>query len=404
MPLTRPHWWLAAATVALFALPAEAIPAFARRYNASCAMCHAPAPRLNAFGELFATNGFQFSVDEAPRGAVETGDPLLRLVDRIDFALRVDGYLAGSTRTAAPAAPAVDLQLPWNVKVLSGGAITRRISYYMYFLVSERGEVAGLEDAYVQFSDLAGSGVNLMVGQFQVSDPLFKRELRLHYEDYQPYRVRVGDVRADLTYDRGLFATFSPWKGGDWALLLVSGQGLGTASAGRQYDRDLWKNVALRYSQALGPLRLGGFGYFGGERAEGQTDRIWVFGPDATLSVGRAELNLQLLRRLDSNPRLVQGGASSRVDSAMAEWVVGPLGGSERWYVAALYNWVSADDEVLSLRLGEQEVGTGFMRRYHAAALSGHYLLWRNIRLTAEAGYDLEADRLRVAAGGMLAW
>ena len=32
-----------------------------------------------------------------------------------------------------------------------------------------------------------------------MSDPLFKRELRLGYEDYQPYRVRVGDTRADLS-------------------------------------------------------------------------------------------------------------------------------------------------------------------------------------------------------------
>jgi hypothetical protein len=55
----------------------------------------------------------------------------------------------------------------------------------------------------VQFTDIASSGVSLIAGQFQVSDPLFKRELRLEYEDYQPYRVRVGLTTADLTYDRG---------------------------------------------------------------------------------------------------------------------------------------------------------------------------------------------------------
>jgi hypothetical protein len=36
----------------------------------------------------------------------------------------------------------------------------------------------GFEDAYVQFSDVAGSGVDLLAGQFQISDPLVKRELR----------------------------------------------------------------------------------------------------------------------------------------------------------------------------------------------------------------------------------
>ena len=38
-----------------------------------------------------------------------------------------------------------------------------------------------------------GPNVSVLAGQFQVSDPLFKRELRLEYEDYQPYRVRVGE-------------------------------------------------------------------------------------------------------------------------------------------------------------------------------------------------------------------
>jgi hypothetical protein len=41
--------------------PAEAIPAFARKYGVSCQMCHDPVPRLNAAGEAFAANGFQFA-------------------------------------------------------------------------------------------------------------------------------------------------------------------------------------------------------------------------------------------------------------------------------------------------------------------------------------------------------
>lgn len=38
----------------------SAIPAFARKYGASCSLCHAPFPRLTAFGERFAANGFEF--------------------------------------------------------------------------------------------------------------------------------------------------------------------------------------------------------------------------------------------------------------------------------------------------------------------------------------------------------
>src|SRR5690606_31890881 len=119
------------------------------------------------------------------------------------------------------------LQTPYNIKILTGGPIADQVSYYMYFFLSERGEVAGLEDAYVQFTDIAGTGASVIAGQFQVSDPMFKRELRLPVEDYQIYRVRVGDARADLTYDRGLFVTYAPWEGAGLSLMAVNGTGIG---------------------------------------------------------------------------------------------------------------------------------------------------------------------------------
>ncbi len=50
-------------------IPAYAIPAFARKYNADCSMCHYPnAPRLNSFGHEFRRAGFrtpdEFSKDQ----------------------------------------------------------------------------------------------------------------------------------------------------------------------------------------------------------------------------------------------------------------------------------------------------------------------------------------------------
>ncbi len=191
---------------------AGAIPAFARQYGVSCALCHAPAPRLTEFGEQFASNGFRLAPDEEPVDSVDTGDDQLQLMADIPLAIRLDAYVQGTTRDDRPA---TDLQTPWAIKLLSGGRIAEKVSYYLYFFMSERGEVAGLEDAIVQFSDLGGSGIDLVVGQFQVSDPLLKRELRLEYEDYQAYRVRVGDASADLTYDRGITVGYSPLGGGD---------------------------------------------------------------------------------------------------------------------------------------------------------------------------------------------
>ncbi len=38
---------------------ASAIPAFARKYDVNCDVCHAPVPRLNPYGERFMENGYQ---------------------------------------------------------------------------------------------------------------------------------------------------------------------------------------------------------------------------------------------------------------------------------------------------------------------------------------------------------
>lgn len=378
---------------------AEAIPAFARQYGVTCSLCHAPAPRLTAFGEQFAANGFRFTLNEEPRDTVDTGDPLLQLMEDLPLAVRMDAYVQG--RTGGPG-PAADLQTPWMIKLLTGGRIAEKVSYYLYFFMSERGEIAGLEDAYVQFSDLAGSGVDLLVGQFQVSDPLFKRELRLEYEDYQPYRVRVGTARADLTYDRGVMAAFSPWGGADASLQLLNGRGLDEAADDRLYDSDSGKAVAARLSQDFGPFRLGGFGYYGVESGAGVDNAIRIFGPDLTVGLGPTlRLNAQLLRRLDDRPFFDAPSAlDTEVDMGFAELLWTPEGDAGRWFFTALYNHIEADRPVFSIRQGE----TGLLDSYRAGALGANYLLARNVRLTGEVQYDLDRERFRFVTGFMTAF
>ena len=390
---------------------ASEIPAFARKYGVSCATCHMPVPRLNAVGEAFAANGFAFTPDEEPRDTIGTGDPLLRLQRNLPLAVRYDAYLSAYSRRNNGQV-IVDQQLPWVVKLLSGGQVGKNISYYAYFLLGERGEVAGLEDAYVQFTNLAGKALSLIVGQFQVSDPLFKRELRLEYEDYQPYRVRVGVSPVDLTYDRGLMALWTPREGTDVALQVVNGTGLNAANEARQMDRDGFKNGALRLSQDIGPLRIGAFGYAGNEEVAAAGNRTRVVGPDLSIGVaGKGELNVQLLRRWDSNPFLGEctlatpcGGGltinpSTRVDAAFAELVLWPGGAAGRWYATVLGNMIAANERVVSLRLGEQATSEGFLERYSTAGLGIHYLLRRNARLMAEGSWDFPGERARLVTG-----
>ncbi len=52
--------------IGLFIKDAEAIPVFARKYKTTCVTCHAPFPKLSAFGEAFRLNGYKI-----PGGADE---------------------------------------------------------------------------------------------------------------------------------------------------------------------------------------------------------------------------------------------------------------------------------------------------------------------------------------------
>lgn len=402
----------------LFPAEADAIPAFARKYKVTCALCHAPFPRLNAFGETFAGNGFQMARGENPLDTLNTGDPLLRLQRDIPLAIRVDAYMSALSETDDLAVGA-DLKTPWGIKLLTGGQITESVSYYMYFYMSERGEVAGLEDAYLQFNNVLGSDIDVMAGQFQVSDPMFKRELRLEFEDYQGYRVRVGDVRADLTYDRGIMAVTSPWESADLAVQVVNGHGLEGANADKSYDSDAGKNYGVRLSQDLGPLRVGGFAYAGMEKADGEESELRVFGGDATVPLGgKLEFNFQYLYRRDGNPFFLDGcGAGdfrcdataadpleTEVDSYLAEFFYSPRGAMGDWHFTALYNLVESDREVFRLRLGEQNRGTGYLDAYETVAVGAHYFKARNLRFMGEVGWDFQAERARFTTGVITAF
>ena len=116
------------------------IPAFARRYKISCSTCHTPMPKLKDFGDEFAGNGFIIPEEEKKRDYVTAGDDILWLNRTFPAAVRFDAY--GVYDEDAPVDN--DLQIPWGVKLLSGGTLYKNIGYYFYFYLSERGEVAGI--------------------------------------------------------------------------------------------------------------------------------------------------------------------------------------------------------------------------------------------------------------------
>jgi hypothetical protein len=351
----------------------DAMPAFARKYSLSCKTCHSPFPKLKPYGDDFAANGFVIKDKPTPRYTVDTGDSLLSLLREVPIAFRLEGFLTYNNSNSRK----LDFGSPHILKIISGGELFKHVSYYFYFFFSEQGEIAGIEDAFVMFNDLFRSDLDIYVGQFQVSDPLFKREIRLPYEDYDIYGARPGNSSIDLTYDRGLMFTYGFKSGTDLVLEVVNGNGIGPGNSFFNFDDDKYKNVMLRVSQDAGhAARIGAFGYAGKEAPDSSplTNSVWMAGGDATFTAAPFELNLQYVERCDTNPSFAVILPLDKVMTrgGFAELICRPKGDDGRWYGVALFNWVDSDQYDLN---------------YTAGTLHYGYLLRRNLRLTAEATY-----------------
>ncbi len=374
---------------ALFTSDAEAIPAFGRQYKLSCTTCHAPIPKLKPYGDDFAGDGFILKEDLNERDFITAGESDLFLNKEFPMAARFDAYAVYNDKTDV----SQDLQSPWGLKLLSGGPLFRNIGYYFYFYMSERGEVAGVEDAYLHFDSLFDTELDLMVGQFQTSDPLLKRELRLTFEDYKVLTQKIGQSVTNLTYDRGIMATYGIARTGtDFVGMLVNGNGKGEASPDRTFDQDDYKNVGFRVNQGIGKhLSVGGFLYYGKEQGNEDVDNeITYLGPDVNVSFKQLDFTAVYLMRKDSNPYFQSGGEEAETSGLVARANFAPRGDRSKFYFTALYNLVDSDAAF-----------EGSNYDYETFTLNAGYWYIRNLRFLLEYTRDLEYTDNRIVFGFM---
>jgi hypothetical protein len=376
-----------------------AIPAFARKYNMTCKTCHAPFPKLKAYGDEFAGNGFVLQDQDAPRYFVETGDPELSLIRDLPLAMRLEGHVTYNQNNTEQS----DFSAPLLFKLLTGGAIAKDVAYYVYYIL-ENGERGKIEDAWIMFNNLFGSELDLTLGQFQLCDPLFKRELRLTRDDYYIYKVRPGASNVDLTYDRGVMLSYGFESGTDISLQMVNGSGIGEGFATGNFDDDKYKNFMGRISQDIGEhLRIGAMGYYGREAREfddalsginSLDNELWMIGGDATISLDPVELNIQYVERNDKDPFFhnsfeIGYPTDLKTRGAFTELIYLPNGDDSKWYAVGLFNWIESDFSDLNYK-----------------TVSGHlgYVFRRNLRMVVETRYDFEREFATLGVGVITAF
>jgi hypothetical protein len=380
---------LAALFGAIVAAPADAIPAFARKYGVPCSMCHDPIPNLNPYGMRFAAMGYVMS-DEDTVGTNSHGDPLLRLNDALPIAIRFDAYV----RASGGRSVRWDFQTPTIAKLLSGGQIARGVSYYLYLLLAEDGKTGPIEDAWLLFRKPAGIPADITIGQFQIIDPVWKRELRITLEDYSILGFRAGASAANLTYDRGIMVGAAPTATTAIYGAVTNGNGIEEAVDG-QFDGDAPKAGTLMMTQTLGPLTVGGVGYYGRQLVipTGQTASVTnltrMIGPSAVLQLGSMDFSAQYLYRDDSDPDFTGTTALTTTRGGFAEAKWWPQGHGNRTLVTGLYNIIDTSAPGAD---------------YESATLNLSYLFARNVRVAVEYTRDMVGNSNAVGLGVVTAF
>lgn len=353
---------LAATAVVLWPDRADAIPAFARRYQTSCTTCHVVIPKLNAFGIAFRNNGYRIPPNDEK--FVKTPDVALGaeawkrvwpdavwpggIPGIAPLAFRIFSDAVVNPTPANPATPKVDFAFPNEFEFLVGGTAGEGISYWGELEITP-GDRIDLIRAFAQLDQIGGTTLaNLVVGRFEPRGVPFSRFFR---------RVTQSDViTTSFTHVSGghsfrqMQAGFEFWgaktgpngKGGiEYATGVVNGNG-------PFRDNNTAKDVYYRLSYKVGgfgvsgsteeteeladtnnwrddSVKLGTFGHAGKGLfgTPSREDKFWRVGADIDLFIRDLNLYGAVMRGRD---RFTATGVANEFTGAFiqADYVVKP--------------------------------------------------------------------------------
>jgi hypothetical protein len=290
---------------------ALAIPAFARKYQTSCATCHNNYPELNDFGEAFKKNGFKFPKDDdtfVKEPPVLLGAPAQKqafpkaiypgeLPASIPISFRYSGFATYNSKQplALGFQPQTDLFTPNTFTIIAAGSLGSNLSFWVDNDISAGGanNAAGLGDGYLRVNDLGHylhlpkDALNVRFGQFEIDLP-FTQARSVNPTSYDIYGQINAAGSAGTTNNpfqlgipqRGIEFGGYPNDGNfSWSVAFLNGSNNGPAL---RNSKDIYVRISQKFNldrdpasrkevQASGPtgprdhtsIRIGGFYYYG---------------------------------------------------------------------------------------------------------------------------------------------
>lgn len=194
--MTRALLMFAAMTAAL---PARAMPVFARRYKTACTTCHTLPPQLNPQGLAFRANGYRLPSGEERRQAedVQLGAPEWEGLFPRQFlpgTLPETPPIAGMLRLAlsSEAGHPRTEEIQLLAAIFTAGSLGKHASWLAEVGATNQG--AGLGRMIVSVDQIGGTPwLNARVGQMEPSIvPWSRFTQRLTYNQYLAFETKVG--------------------------------------------------------------------------------------------------------------------------------------------------------------------------------------------------------------------
>jgi len=284
--LSSLRWILTAALTLLFGIlsvsqPADALPAFARKYGLRCSACHESWPMLNYFGQKFKDNGYQLMNDrDAPIWQNPSYWPVTFRITPIWHRVSagkvlVDTYAGDGTTTPTGSAVRRISSSGFDLSGLdfhTGGTIEKNFSFYV-LPSSDSAATFHFETVMARLDNLFGSPwLNIKLGKFELDNLLSeKRILTLTgnggvYQLYHFIPVGDGNIFGQIG-DNQLGAELMGHSANDRtrysaALLSSSDGNVGLVTGANSYTGFLTASQAFDLGR-LGVDRIGGYAMVG---------------------------------------------------------------------------------------------------------------------------------------------
>jgi hypothetical protein len=275
--------------------PANAIPAFARKYGMPCSSCHEGWPKLSYFGQQFKDNGYQMGNDrDAPIFQQAAYWPVtFRITPFWSRESTNKAQVDGSNGAGANEAKITTDGFNWTgLDFHTGGTLAKNFSFYVLPSSDEFGSFH-FESVWARLDNVGGSTwINIKMGKFELDNLLSEKRIltltgvggqywNYHFQPFsQPgvpenYVFGIGDNQVGLEWlghsanDRTRIS----------AALLTSSDGNPDVPYGKSYDAFFSGSQAFEIG-GLGIQRVGAFAYLG------QAPTYYQYNLTSTTTVG----------------------------------------------------------------------------------------------------------------------